>query len=85
MGVMSCNQPGKSWLDERNQKRIFASIAVVTLEDLVPRTHFYRHLDHDLDLSLKCKQVKEIYVQRGILIHRKAFPADGRWKKLLPT
>jgi hypothetical protein len=85
MGVMSSNQPGKSCLDDGKQKRIFAPIAVVTLEDPVPRTHFYRHLDHDLDLSLKCEQVKEIYLQRGILIHRKAFPADGRWKKLLPT
>ena len=31
--------------------RIFAPIAVVSLEDLVPSTHFYRHLDHVLDLS----------------------------------
>ena len=85
MGVMSSNQPGKSCLDDGKQKRIFAPIAVVTLEDPVPRTHFYRHLDHDLDLSLKCEQVQEIYLQRGILIHTKAFPADGRWKKLLPT
>ena len=31
--------------------RIFAPIAVVSLEELVPLNHFYRHLDRVLDLS----------------------------------
>jgi hypothetical protein len=31
--------------------RIFAPIAVVSLEELVPSKHFYRHLDRVLDLS----------------------------------
>ena len=31
--------------------RIFAPIAVVSLEDLVPNNHFYRRLDRVLDLS----------------------------------
>jgi hypothetical protein len=31
--------------------RIFVPIAVVSLEDLVPTNHFYRHLDRVLDLS----------------------------------
>jgi hypothetical protein len=31
--------------------RLFTPIAVVSLEDLVPSNHFYRHLDRVLDLS----------------------------------
>ena len=45
--------------------RIFAPIAVVSLEDLVPRTHFYRHLDHVLDLSFVRDLVKETYAHGG--------------------
>jgi len=45
--------------------RIFAPIAVVSLEDLVPLTHFYRHLDHVLDLSFVRDLVKETYAERG--------------------
>ncbi len=45
--------------------RIFAPIAVVSLEDLVPLTHFYRHLDHVLDLSFVRDLVKETYAHGG--------------------
>jgi transposase len=45
--------------------RIFTPIAVVSLEDLVPSTHFYRHLDHVLDLSFVRDLVKETYAERG--------------------
>jgi transposase len=45
--------------------RIFAPIAVVSLEDLVPHTHFYRHLDHVLDLSFVRDLVKETYAHGG--------------------
>ena len=45
--------------------RIFAPIAVVSLEDLVPSTHFYRHLDHVLDLSFVRDLVKETYAHGG--------------------
>src|SRR3989440_3342203 len=45
--------------------RIFAPIAVVSLDDLVPSNHFYRHLDHVLDLSFVRDLVKETYAERG--------------------
>ena len=45
--------------------RIFAPIAVVSLEDLVPSNHFYRHLDHVLDLSCVRDLVKETYAHGG--------------------
>ncbi len=35
------------------------------LEDLVPITHFYRHLDSVLDLSFVRDLVKEMYAQGG--------------------
>jgi transposase len=45
--------------------RIFAPIAVVSLEELVPGNHFYRHLDRVLDLSFVRDLVKEIYAHGG--------------------
>jgi transposase len=45
--------------------RIFAPIAVVSLEELVPLTHFYRRLDHVLDLSFVRDLVKETYAHGG--------------------
>jgi hypothetical protein len=39
--------------------RLFTPIAVVSLEDLVPSNHFYRHLDRVLDLSFVRDLVKE--------------------------
>src|SRR6266480_2225928 len=45
--------------------RIFAPIAVISLDDLVPINHFYRHLDHVLDLSFVRDLVKETYAHGG--------------------
>jgi len=45
--------------------RIVAPLAVVSLEDLVPSTHFSRHLDHVLDLSGVRDLVKETYAHGG--------------------
>ena len=45
--------------------RIFAPIAVVSLEDLVPSNHFYRHLDRVLDLSFVRDLVKTTYAHGG--------------------
>src|ERR1700730_16632434 len=45
--------------------RIFTPVAVVSLEDLVPATHFYRHLDSVLDLAFVRDLVKETYAERG--------------------
>ncbi len=34
-----------------SKQRYFASLIEVSLEDLVPADHFYRHLDRTLNLS----------------------------------
>src|SRR5713101_1827512 len=45
--------------------RLFTPIAVVSLEELVPATHFYRHLDRVLDLSFVRDLVKKTYAHGG--------------------
>jgi transposase len=37
----------------------------VSLEDLVPRDHFYRHLDATLGLGFVREWVRELYAERG--------------------
>src|SRR5215216_4482777 len=37
----------------------------VSLEDLVPRDHFYRHLEKKLDLSFVREWAREQYAERG--------------------
>jgi transposase len=41
--------------------RIFTPVAAVSLEDLVPANHFYRHLDRTVDLLFVRDLVKETY------------------------
>jgi len=45
-------------------RRLDAPIAV-SLEDLVPRNHFYRHLERSLDLSFVRDWARERYAERG--------------------
>ena len=45
--------------------RLFTPIAVVSLEELVPQEHFYRHLDQVLDLSFVRDLVKATYAHGG--------------------
>ena len=37
----------------------------VSLEDLVPRNHFYRHLEAKLDLAFVREWARELYADRG--------------------
>ena len=37
----------------------------VSLEDLVPPDHFYRHLEAKLDLSFVREWTRELYAERG--------------------
>ena len=37
----------------------------VSLEDLVPGDHFYRHLDATLDLTFVREWVQDLYAERG--------------------
>jgi transposase len=45
--------------------RIFRPIVVVSLDELVPATHFYRHLDRVVDLSFVRDLIKETYAHGG--------------------
>jgi transposase len=45
--------------------RIFTPVTAVSLDELVPATNFYRHLDRVVDLSFVRDLVKERYAQRG--------------------
>src|SRR4051794_6153355 len=45
--------------------RVFALLPPVTLEDLVPPNHFYRHLERSLDLSCVRGLVREAYADSG--------------------
>ena len=48
-----------------SKARIFTPISVISLDDLVPADHFYRHLDRTLDLALVRDLVKETYAAGG--------------------
>ena len=47
------------------KERSFAQLMHVSLEELVPQDHFYRHLDRTLDLSLVRDLVQETYASLG--------------------
>jgi transposase len=48
-----------------SKKRYFAPLIHVSLEELVPADHFYRHLDRTLDLSFVREFVQETYAGGG--------------------
>ena len=45
--------------------RSFAPLIHVSLEELVPADHFYRHLERTLDLSFVREFVHETYAGKG--------------------
>ena len=47
-----------------SKARIFTPITAISLEELVPANHFYRHLDRVVDLSFVRDLVKETYAER---------------------
>ncbi len=47
------------------KERSFAPLIHVSLEELVPADHFYRHLEKSLDLSFVREFVQETYVCKG--------------------
>ncbi len=47
------------------KERSFAPLIHVSLEELVPHDHFYRHLERTLDLSFVREFVQETYAGRG--------------------
>ena len=48
-----------------SKARIFTPVSALSLEDLVPADHFYRHLDRVLDLSFVRKLVQRTYAPAG--------------------
>ena len=47
------------------KERAFAPLVAVSLEELVPQDHFYRHLQKTLDLSFVYDLVREYYAAAG--------------------
>ena len=45
--------------------RLFTPITAISLDELVPANHFYRHLDRVVDLSFVRDLVKGTYAERG--------------------
>jgi transposase len=48
-----------------SKQRHFAPLIQVSLEELVPKDHFYRHLEGTLDLSFVREFVQETYAGKG--------------------
>lgn len=48
-----------------SKQRSFALLVQVSLEELVPRDHFYRHVEHTLDLSFVRELVYQTYAGGG--------------------
>ena len=49
----------------RAKERVFAPLCNLTVEDLVPADHFYRHLEAKLDLGFVRDLVRGTYKERG--------------------
>src|ERR671916_559962 len=47
------------------KERAFGPLPSMTLEDLIPSDHFYRHLERSLDLSFVRDLVREPYADIG--------------------
>ena len=47
------------------KQRNFAPLIHVSLEELVPQDHFYRHLERTLDLSFVREFVQQTYASKG--------------------
>ena len=47
------------------KERGFAPLPLVTLEELVPADHFYRHLERTLDLGFVRDVVRDAYAGKG--------------------
>src|ERR1700681_1955043 len=48
-----------------SKKRKFSTLIQVSLKEMVPQDHFYRHLEQTLDLSFVREFVQETYAGKG--------------------
>lgn len=60
-----CNEGGGVTIMMGLKTREFAPLTAVSLEELVPQDHFYRHLQKTLDLSFVYELVRESYATSG--------------------
>src|SRR5436309_4320009 len=60
-GRVECNGGGGATIMMGFKERAFAPLVAVSLEELVPQDHFYRHLQKVLDLSFVYDLVRESY------------------------
>src|SRR5262245_37831077 len=60
-----CNGGGGVMIMMGLKAREFAPVVAVSLEELVPQDHFYRHLQKTLDLSFVYDLVQELYATSG--------------------
>jgi len=56
---------GSDPIADHTKERHYAPLIHVSLEELVPKDHFYRHLERSLDLSFVYEFVKETYAGGG--------------------
>src|SRR6266699_6229518 len=64
-GRVKCNGGGGASIMMGFKERAFAPLVAVSLEELVPQDHFYRHLQRTLDLSFVHELVRECYAAAG--------------------
>src|SRR5438270_5627839 len=64
-GRLSCNGVGGAPTMMGFKGRAFAPLLAVSLEELVPQDHFYRHVQKVLDLSFVHDLVREYYSVAG--------------------
>jgi transposase len=56
---------GSDPIADHTKARSCAPLVQVSLEELVPQDHFYRHLERTLDLSFVREFVEETYASKG--------------------
>src|SRR5258708_11595840 len=64
-GRVECNGGRGATIMMGFKERAFAPLVAVSLEELVPQDHFYRHLQKVLDLSFVYDLVRESYSVAG--------------------
>src|SRR5258707_7035255 len=64
-GRLSCNGGGGAATMMGFKERAFAPLVAVSLEELVPQDHFYRHLQTVLELSFVYDLVRQSYAVAG--------------------
>ncbi len=63
--VQLCVRKGTATAMMGSKERPFAPLIHVSLEELVPQDHFYRHLERTLDLSFVRELVEDTYAGGG--------------------